>query len=91
MPKCDDPVCKTNDQNSDYICPECIVELFKHLSAEEVYELYYNVAILLKISPQTKDLMIYLFGEKEVEKIEALKENWFDFINSVLLVKKYKE
>ena len=87
MSKCKDIGCKTNDPNSKVICQDCMLDMFKKLSVDEIYELYYNITILLKMSPRVKELLIYMFGQEEVDRIDDLKEGWFDFVNMVLLLK----
>lgn len=90
MSVCKDPGCKTNDPNSKVVCQDCLIKMFNKLSVDDIYELYYNITILLKMSPRVKETLLYMFGPEEVARIDDLREGWFEFINMVLLLKDNK-
>ena len=87
MSRCKDIGCKTNDPNSKALCQDCLIKAINTLSIDDTYELYYNIMILLKMSPQVRELLTYMFGPEEVARIDDLREGWFNFINDLLLAK----
>lgn len=83
--ECIDRYCKTNNPDSKAICNNCLVATIKGMSESDLMDLYCYINNLLHTSDNERKMLDKLYGPILGAILGSVEEQWFKFINDLLL------
>ena len=90
MRRCDNELCKANNERSNMICRDCVLQVLHSLGDSDIMDVYTHIYNSVRFDPKYQEQMTDLFGEEFMIDVDRFKDQWFDFCNKLLIEREVK-